>query len=380
MHRFPTAGELAEGLGGRTYGMSRRGEPLLVTTIGTGERNALVFAGPHPDEPVGFLTIRALARVLTGEPARRAGMRWHLVPCVDPDGARLNEGWYAHPGDRAAYGRHHYRPAFAEQVEWTFGDPMPETAALAALIDELRPALMCSLHNGQYGGVFHYVNTDDAELAARLSEVPAKHGLPPHNAIWEAPDSAVLAPGVLRMPSVPGLVSSADYASRHGTTTVITEVPYWEDPRAGDTSPCGRNLAELVGEAMALLDETAATLKMITPEPVTDTPFHRAYQDGLRMVHGVRANWSNQVDRPATVAEQCSFEVLPHMMRIRLAGALLRVLDAERRPATEAEAVFGHWCELADRSLPGTPIPLHRLADVQVESALVAAHAVSKTA
>ena len=69
---------------------------------------------------------------------------WHIIPCIDPDGMRLNEGWFAKPGDRTAYFADFYRPAGDEQVEWTFpfdyknayfDRMMPETLALARAID-----------------------------------------------------------------------------------------------------------------------------------------------------------------------------------------------------------------------------------------------------
>ncbi len=35
---------------------------------------------------------------------------WHLIGCVDPDGTRLNEGWFAGPFTPRNYARHFYRP------------------------------------------------------------------------------------------------------------------------------------------------------------------------------------------------------------------------------------------------------------------------------
>src|ERR1044072_9371458 len=78
----------------RLVGASRRGEPLELVSIGDGPQNALVFGGPHANEPAGFLTVRRLASVLCENAAERRGFTWHFIACVDPDGARLNEGWY----------------------------------------------------------------------------------------------------------------------------------------------------------------------------------------------------------------------------------------------------------------------------------------------
>src|SRR4051812_38569400 len=93
----------------REFGESRQGEPLGLLTVGHGENNALVLAGVHPNEPVGGLTVLAMARRLAM--GADFGFTWHLAVCVDPDGLRLNEGWFGAPGSRAAYEQHCFRPA-----------------------------------------------------------------------------------------------------------------------------------------------------------------------------------------------------------------------------------------------------------------------------
>ncbi len=401
----------------RRIGTSRLGEPIRLATIGSGDRDALVFGGPHPNEPVGFASVRELGRLLCADDTLRdrLGYRWHLIPCVDPDGARLNESWYARPGDREAYARGFYRPAAGEQVEWTFphrAEPgyfdrmLPETVALAHAIDTVRPTLQSSLHNGEYGGVFHYVRTDDATLPDRLAEVAGWAGLPPHNAVFEVPDSAVLAPGVLRMPTVEELVrrpdaqalfgaGSGDYASRYGTTTIVTEVPYWEDARAADTSPCGRTFGDVVSanltEMLDVNDTLGAAYDTAQAALVLDTPFRRSFEDTMAQFRDMCAGWERVVGhtevagRPATVAEECSFDVLPHVVRLRLAGTLLRLFQAEigtgntrsgiRHGLRAVERSFTTWLAAADAALPGRPIEPRRLVAAQLGAILTAASA-----
>src|ERR687896_1136343 len=83
----------------RRIGTSRLGEPLIMLTPGPGPKQALLVGGPHPNEPIGFLTLLHLARRLADDADLRDGMgyAWNLIPCIDPDGARLNEGWYGGP-------------------------------------------------------------------------------------------------------------------------------------------------------------------------------------------------------------------------------------------------------------------------------------------
>ncbi|MCK2243064.1 MULTISPECIES: M14 family zinc carboxypeptidase [unclassified Crossiella] len=400
----------------RRIGTSRLGEPIRVASIGAGERDALVLGGPHPNEPVGGLTVRELGRLLCAEPWLRAGLRWQLVPCIDPDGARLNETWYGLPGDRDAYGRGFYRPAMDEQPEWTFPHlaeagyfdrMLPETVALARLIDEVRPVLLASLHNAEYGGAFHYTTTTDPALAELLAAVPGWFGVPLQHSVYEVPGSVRLTPGVLRMPTVAELTegappgdgsfgaSSGEYASRHGAVTVITEVPMWADPRAADSLPTGRLMDEIVTGLLAELtgaeEAVSGVLDSARSAVRLDTPHQRALTDVLTAMRRISAGWRRMAGtaegaRPATVADESAFLALPHTLRLRAAGTLLRVLDAERasgnvRPAiraahARAEALFTEWRAAADRQ-PGTLIPLRAQAGIQLGSILAtAAHLV----
>jgi 2-polyprenyl-3-methyl-5-hydroxy-6-metoxy-1,4-benzoquinol methylase len=113
----------------RRIGTSALGEPLHCLTVDGGEpagdRDAVMFGLPHPNEPIGGLTTLHLARRLAEDPTLRArpAHTWHLVPYIDPDGLRLNEGWLAGPFTREHYARHFCE----EQVEWTF--PLDHGAA-----------------------------------------------------------------------------------------------------------------------------------------------------------------------------------------------------------------------------------------------------------
>jgi hypothetical protein len=127
----------------RRIGTSRLGEPILMYSIGTGPDEALVYAGVHPNEPIGFWTAIRLAEDLCADPSLLNGIRWNIIGCIDPDGTRLNEGWFAGPWDRVHYLANFYRPAPAEQVEWSFpfqykdayfDQVMPEAFALMRAI------------------------------------------------------------------------------------------------------------------------------------------------------------------------------------------------------------------------------------------------------
>ncbi|MCZ9336744.1 dehydrogenase, partial [Streptomyces sp. TRM76130] len=78
----------------RRVGTSRAGQPLWLLSLGHGDRQALVVAGPHANEPVGGATVLRLATRILGDARLTEGAdaTWNLLLCLDPDGSRRNEG------------------------------------------------------------------------------------------------------------------------------------------------------------------------------------------------------------------------------------------------------------------------------------------------
>ncbi|WP_405145697.1 M14 family zinc carboxypeptidase [Sphaerisporangium sp. NBC_01403] len=391
----------------RRIGTSRLGEPLRALTVGTGDRDAVIIGGPHPNEPIGALTVSRLIRLLCEDAGLRDGLgyRWHLIPCVDPDGARLNEGWYARPGDRRHYARHFYRPAWNDQVEWTFplsGDgytfdrALPETEALMRLMDEARPAFVYSLHNGEYSGAYYYLNRHDPVLAARLTELPALAGIPLHHGEPELPGATTLAPAVYLTPGGTRQAKvfgagggSADYAARFGSLHLITELPYWADERISDATPTTTSYGDVVKTGLAaqreLIDLLLAAMEGVRRDLTVHSPFRRSAEDMFVTYRKFADEWEDHpgADRPATVAEQFGNRQTLHMRRLRFAGTFCRMLDAEcaagnLTPAIRAQRarlgeLFEGWCDEAAAESPGRPLAIRTLVAVQLAAALVAA-------
>src|SRR4051794_26344368 len=338
----------------RSVGRSAGGEELTCLTIGDDpDRHALVFGLPHPNEVVGGLTCLHLARRLAGDERlrRRLGLTWHLVPVIDPDGLRLNEGWLRGPFTRRHYSRHLYRQPSGEQIDWSFpvgGTPAPlaqrppETRALMELIDRHRPVLHAALHNSELGEVYYYLGRDEPGLMRMLQRIPAAAGMALYRGTPEMSWSRQLADGIYRALDVrDSLVheqeagrpaaaaagnSSSIYAARHGALSLTVEVPYWRDPRTSDPGPSevsmaaalaagGRRLVELgqvLGAAIAELDGLAPH----------GSPFLRAVRDFTGSIaaegHDMRRRAAGQpVDRAATVAELASISDTVHLFRLR---------------------------------------------------------------
>lgn len=396
----------------RRIGTSRLGEPLRVATIGSGPHDAVIIGGPHPNEPIGSLTVSSLLRQLVEDTSLREdfGYRWHLIPCVDPDGARLNEGWYVRPGDRRAYVEHFYRPAEADQVEWTFpltGEDyffdrtLPETEALMRLMDEVKPAFVYSLHNGELQGAFYYLSKDDPALAARLAAIATAQGLPLHMGPPEVPSAVSIGPAAYRTPRGSELAAtygtgggSVDYADRFDALHLVTELPYWADPRVADETPTDQEYGEVIKAGLAaqraLIAELAQSVSAVRADLTVRSPFRLALQDFLDTHDEFISEWESfpGTDRPATVAEVVGNRQLMHLVRLRYGGTYLRMLDAElgagnQTPAIRAErarlgARFDDWFTEAEADATATPIPIRTLVAVQLGAALLAAESAKR--
>ncbi|MDQ0376049.1 M14 family zinc carboxypeptidase [Amycolatopsis thermophila] len=410
-------------------GTSRHGEPLLCLTVDgePGDPTALVFGLPHPNEPIGGLTALHLASRLCADPGLRARLRhrWRIIACIDPDGLRLNEGWLAGPFTREHYARHFYRPAGPDQVEWTFpldykdayfDAALPETQALMRLIDSDRPDLVCSLHNGELGGVYYYLSRAEPALHRILQEVPGHVGLPLDRGEPEAPYIVRLDDAIFQGSSIRGAYdyltgqgepwtnaagdSTASYAGRYGALTLVTELPYWTSEAADDDGPAGTGYASaLAAHAQALTDLSslmAETITAVTPElMVPDSPFWRASRSFAGMMAAAgrsarRRSAQPDTDREATVAEVASLAEDTHSFRLRYGGILLRALDGElavgnTRPTVRAarERVasrHGEW--LAGDAAIGDyrTIPIRHLVATQYGAVVAAAAHVARPA
>ena len=416
----------------RRCGSSRQGDPLWCLTVDRrpdeapgSVPEALAFGLPHPNEPIGGLTALHLAERLCADAGlrERLGFRWRIVDCADPDGLRLNEGWLRGPFTRAHYARNFYRPAGRDQVEWTFpinhedayfDDPIAETQALMRLIDEYRPALVASLHNSELGGAYYWLSRPEPALHPVLQGVPQHLGIPLDRGEPEAPDLVVLDDAIYEATALAKVYertmargerwairggSTTWYADRWGALMLVSELPYWHDPRAGDTSPAGvtyrdalaANAAELIDVA-DLLTRTLSAVEHNLLAP--DSPFWRAARFFTRFLAEVgparkERSLRPTADRPATVAEATSLALNVHEWRLRYGGVLLRALRGEaavgnvraaaRSALAEIEQRYADWLIADARAAELAPIEIRRLVGSQYAATIAAAAHLSGT-
>ncbi len=415
--RYPDVARL------RRCGTSRQGEPLWCLTVehrpGQAVPEALAYGLPHPNEPIGGLTALHLAERLCADPAlrERLGHRWRIVGCADPDGLRLNEGWLRGPFTRAHYGRHFYRPAGRDQVEWTFpidhetayfDAAMPETQALMRLMDEHRPALVASLHNSELGGAYYWLSRAEPALHPVLQAVPQHLGIPLDRGEPEAPDLVVLDEAIYEASALAEVYERATangdpwttmggsatwYAGRWGALMLVSELPYWLDPSAADTGASGRTYAEVLAsnadglhDLGDLLTRTLAEVEghLLAPE----SPYWRAarffahFVGEIAVAQRARAALPAAA-RPATVAEANSLASHVHEWRLRYGGVLLRALQGEaavgnvrscvRDALAELSARYDAWVAEDAHNAELEPIEIRRLVASQYGATIAAA-------
>ncbi|WP_240670206.1 M14 family zinc carboxypeptidase [Actinoplanes solisilvae] len=408
----------------RRCGSSRQGNPLWCLTVSLSEDDedapeALVFGLPHPNEPIGGLTALHLAERLCADSVlrRRLGHRWRIVVCADPDGLRLNEGWLEGPFTRAHYAEHFYRPAGRDQVEWTFPInhesayfdlPIPETQALMRLIDVYRPALIASLHNSELGGAYYWLSRAEPALHPVLQLVPEHLGIPLDRGEPEAPDLVLLDDAIYEATPLATVYESTMarnepwifeggsptwYSGQWGSFILVSELPYWFDPRAADTTPTAMSYREaLAANAVALTDLAElliGTLAQVESHLLAPaSPFWRAARFYSTMLERTGEAWlarSKEAvsDRPATVAEANSLALNVHEYRLRYGGILRRALRGEaavgnvretaRMALAEVEQRYAQWLAEDDQVAELEPIEISRLVGVQYAATVAAA-------
>ncbi|WP_329128085.1 M14 family zinc carboxypeptidase [Streptomyces sp. NBC_01465] len=341
----------------RRVGTSRSGEPLWLLSVGRGSRNVLIVAGPHANEPVGGGTVLSLARRAAADPrlCEGADTTWNFLLCLDPDGARLNTGWQSGPYRLAHYYREFYRPGFAAQPEWlpeeeAGAERLPETLALLAVQDELKPYLQCSLHGVEVGGGFVEVTRPLERLpervarAARALRVPLEVG--PYDALyWPA-----LGPGVFEIPppkqgdqfaaiTEAAVESTWFHPQPYGTVTAVVESPMWgvdsvadgslhPDPRP-ELLAISDGLRERAFRLGELLDRVRPELAALGGQLLAPAEEYVAISPALADAWHPDAALSEPSRMPPlTRAHVTALRISARRLMLRPAGLLIRALGA----------------------------------------------------
>src|SRR5262249_33437750 len=140
----------------------------------------------------------AVAGLLAERQEIRDALDWtfSIIKVADPDGLRLNHGWMKNPFTLLGYALDYYRSPPHEQVEWgfpiqyktlRFDASPPETRAVRAAIEKVRPDLLYSLHNASFCGVYFYASRKLDDLFSGLTSSIRRQDLPIHRGEPEVP-------------------------------------------------------------------------------------------------------------------------------------------------------------------------------------------------
>jgi hypothetical protein len=413
-------------------GTSRAGHSILGMKIGNGPKNALCFACPHPNEPIGAMTLEYFSRALAENDELREGLgfTWYIIKCIDPDGVRLNENWFKGPFNVYTYTKNYYRPIGYEQVEWTFPidykelhfhDPLPETQALMNLIQETKPDFMYSLHNAGFGGAYWYLTHDIPELYEPLRNSALKQGIPLSLGEPEEPFITKFSPAIFKTmsigdaydftekftgetPNIKNGTSSSDYASTitKDCVTLLTELPYFFDSRTEDMSESEMTRKEAIIKSVemsqahfGLLDQM---LSEVRPFITNQNPFIKLVDEVIQYIlNGSEAKikWAEsnpEFDMPAKTAEVFDNLYAAKFYNGLYLGLAVRTCEHElerlhkqetkdeetirklKETHKKGEILLKEYCDTLENELDYRFIPIQKLVRIQIESGLIVAN------
>lgn len=394
-------------------GHTAGGRPIEMISVGDGGRSALLVGAPHPNEPIGCLTLlRLLSRLATDSALREAsGWRWHIVLAIDLDGLILNEGWFRGPLSVERYCRDFYRPPFALQPEYSFPltvgtyefkGATPENECWQRALAASRPQLQCSLHGSDSGGTFFICSEDRSSLFEKLLALPGRFGLPLNPVGEPFSDMEPYRPGVVAFPAIENTLrkaveagrkpaedwdagdSSAGFAARrHGTFSMACEVPLWDDRRSHRLGPSPYSAADTLRaqalqarEDHELLEASARLL-----QAADFSPTERALAASLRAAHVASAPQSVALEKLAAAqdpdprlswADLVQYE--PGTGGWRTPAMLARLADLRRatNDAARARALLRRRIA-GQRAAQLRPVPLDTSSGLQLAAIAAAA-------
>jgi len=349
-------------------GKSTNGETIECLKVGKGKYNALIHGFPNSEEPFGGNLLLHLARKLAedDEISEKLDYTWYLIPCSDPDGARLNEGFQIGPHTPLNFSLNYYRTPTEITPEWCFpfrfgpldlNSPTAETRALMSLMDRLDFHFVSSLHMMKWGGITYQVPHACPELytalldsASRFNIFPRKR---PGTTIAPGVSKAyylTVARGYLRQWSAGNTniePIKGCYFYEYGQMRnphmfmMIPECTLWYDPRMWDDTPTDDPVGDSLRNAQGVISDVETfmltTWQEALPYLMTESPFKLMIGKMMEPLIKKYTNVSNPAlsfneavhKRKATVAEKVAIEGREVSYRMTHLGGLYRVLDTE---------------------------------------------------
>ncbi len=405
-------------------GKSREGSAINCLKIGEGKKNILFFGFPHPNEPIGSLTVEFMVRYLAENPefTKNTGYTWYLIKAMDIDGAKLNEGWFKGEFDPYKFAKNYYRPPFHEQVEWSFPieykklkftEPTLETQALMKLMSDIKPIFNYSLHNAGFCGVYFYISEDIKPMCDEFVKLVEDEELPLHKGEPETAFNVKLYPGIFKGL---GIREAYDFYEEQGfiisdlikigagshdhlqkvvgsnVFTLICEMPYIYHEDVENTEKTNLNRRDVVIESINTQKELFAKVKPIFRKLKKYSDKSSRIYTTLEMLfktfdmqisvelHNAQTN--PMYEGKATVAQVLDSKYSSPFYTFCRYSQLVRLCEEalERHPdkkdITEMKEDLEQWIHSKMQELliqiELTTIPIQKLVRVQVGSALIA--------
>lgn len=403
----------------QVVGASTEGRPIELLTIGHGKRTALFLGAPHPNEPIGTLTLEFLSRLL----CERADLReqWDctflIVKASDPDGLALNEGWFKGVFSPLKYALNYYRPPQDEQVEWGFPihyktlhftTPPAETQAVMRLMERHRPDFLYSLHNASFCGVYFYLSRRLPSLFSQLHRLVSDQGLPLHDGEPEAP---YIQPWARAIYPLFGAREGYDFLEKNlsedpapyfstGTSTddylktlvpdslsLVCELPYYTDAVLEDNTPAGMPRREAIAEGARRTEATLQTLQthfLALQQKLPRNRLFRSVAEYLRRTPKRLAALRKEIETPAYAQEASRAQafdarVCRSLHVVLYLGEMYR-LAKEIGEETRAEEMRAHITTRVEQMNTESSLqilPLKKLVALQAGSGLLALNALT---
>jgi hypothetical protein len=406
-------------------GQSRQGTPIDAMKIGSGAKTGLMYAMPHPNEPIGSMMLEFFTARLAEDEALRDNLdiTWYIIKCIDVDGTRLNEGWFKGPFSLTNYAKHFYRPPGHLQVEWTFpvdykllhfNQPLPETGALMKLIEQVKPDFIYSLHNSGFGGVYAYISHDQPEFYPDFYRLVESHGLPLHLGEPEVPFATTFSKAIFKALTVrevydfmeeSGVPDPAEIINSGANSyefalqfkdplSLVCEMPYFYNSNIHDTTPSDTirrdailNGLEMARDQIAFFQQQYDAIKdaLIVPSAFRDAIETQMLLDPKNL--DAQETWARNdpsLDGIATVAEKFDSLVVSRFYHLLSMGMFVRMIQTELdtagpRPALEdalgkAEERFSSQAAQLEKEMQYEMIPIQKLVRVQLGAGLLYAN------
>lgn len=274
----------------RIFGKSTEGRAILGYEIGEGEKKVLIYGQPHADELVGILTVDYLFAILEEEEIFK-GIKFLLIPSVDPDGLKRNELLIKEPFDQKTFFLNKYQRPESVDIDWSFPikvkgynfkPKLKETKTLVKIMNKHNLRLLATLHCIQFAGVHVYADRnypeyfDEIEAFVSETPIPMQKGIP----FFLEQDEQLYRPGFYKIYSTAdalrerwgnekikptrGEFSAVYYKTLYPEgTAIVPEVPLYYDGILGNEEPSAKTRKEVSIERCDIMLEIIQELQPI---------------------------------------------------------------------------------------------------------------------